>query len=98
VLFFYISIKIGKGRTFCVLPFPEYQVYNLLLETVLLVELVNAAAGVDQLLLAGVEGMALGADFNGDILLCGTGLDYVAAGALDGGLLVIRMNSFFHIK
>ena len=67
-----------------------------LLDAVLLVELVNAAAGVDQLLLAGVEGVALGADSHGDVLLGGAGLDDSAASALDGGLLVIGMDSFFH--
>ena len=67
-----------------------------LLDAVLLVELINTAAGVDQLLLAGVEGVALGADFNGDVLLGGAGLDDVAAGASDGGLLVIGMDSFLH--
>ena len=66
------------------------------LDAVLLVELINAAAGVDQLLLAGVEGVALGADLNGDVLLGGAGLDDVAAGASDGGLLVIGMDSFLH--
>ena len=67
-----------------------------LLDAVLLVELVNTAAGVDQLLLAGVEGVALGADFHGDVLLGGAGLDDSAASALDGGLLVIGMDSFLH--
>ena len=40
---------------------PEGAVLNLfkLLNAVLLVELINAAAGIDQLLLAGVEGVAL---------------------------------------
>ena len=65
-----------------------------LLDAVLLVELINAAAGVDQLLLAGVEGVALGADLNGDVLLGGAGLDHGAASAPDGGLLVIGMDSF----
>ena len=71
-------------------------VISKLLDAVLLVELINTAAGVDQLLLAGVEGVALGADFNGDVLLGGAGLDDVAAGASDGGLLVIGMDSFLH--
>ena len=67
-----------------------------LLEAVLLVELVHAAAGVDELLLAGVEGVALGADFNGDVLLGRTGLNHIAAGAANGGLLIVGMNSLFH--
>ena len=66
------------------------------LDAVLLVELINAAAGVDQLLLAGVEGVALGADLNRDVGLGGAGLDDGAASALDGGLLVFRMDSFLH--
>ena len=66
------------------------------LDAVLLVELINTAAGVDQLLLAGVEGVALGADLNGDVGLGGAGLDDGAASALDGGLLVFRMDSFLH--
>ena len=68
-----------------------------LLEAVLLVELVHAAAGVDQLLLAGVEGVALRADLDGDVLLGGSGLDDLAAGAADGRALVIGMDSFFHV-
>ena len=67
-----------------------------LLDAVLLVELIHAAAGVDQLLLAGIEGVALGADFNGDVLLGGAGLDNGAAGAADGSRLVIGMDSFLH--
>ena len=77
---------------------PSGAVLNLfkLLNAVLLVELINAAAGVDQLLLAGVEGVALGADLNGDVGLGGAGLDDGAASASDGGLLVFRMDSFLH--
>ena len=67
-----------------------------LLNAVLPVELINAAAGVDQLLLAGVEGVALGADLNRDVLLGGAGLYDGAAGASDGGLLIIGMDSFLH--
>ena len=42
----------------------------ILLYAVLLVELIYTSAGVNELLLAGVERMALGADFNSDVLLC----------------------------
>ena len=65
-------------------------------EAVLLVELINTAAGIDQLLLASVEGVALGADFNGDVLLGGTGLIDGAASTLDGGGLIIRVDIFLH--
>ena len=68
-----------------------------LLDAVLLVELVNTAAGVDQLLLAGVERVALGADFNGDVLTGRAGLDDVAAGAADGGVKILGMYAFLHV-
>ena len=67
-----------------------------LLDAVLLVELIHAAAGVNELLLAGVERVALGADLDGDVLLRGAGLVHGAAGAADGGGLVIRMDTGFH--
>ena len=68
-----------------------------LLDAVLLVELINAAAGVNQLLLTGVEGVALGADFNGDVLLGGAGLYNGTACALDSGGLVIGVDSCLHV-
>ena len=74
------------------------QLLAQLLDAVLLVELVNAAAGVDQLLLAGVEGVAVGADFDGDVGLGGAGLDNCTACAADNGGLVVRMDSFLHGK
>ena len=67
-----------------------------LLQAELSVELVNATAGVDQLLLAGVEGMALGADLNGDVLLGRASLYHFAAGAADGGLEILGMDAFLH--
>ena len=73
-----------------------HSVYAGLLEAVLLVEFVHAAAGVDELLLAGVERVALGADLDGDVLLRGAGLVHGAAGAADRGRLVIRMDTVFH--
>ena len=62
-----------------------------------LVETVNTSTGVNQLLLAGIERVALGADFNTDLLLGGAGGEGVAASATDGGLLVLRMDAFFHV-
>ena len=38
----------------------------------------------------------LGAHFHADILLSGTSFDHVAAGAPDGGLLIIRVEAFLH--
>ena len=53
---------------------------------------------INKLLLSCVEGMALGANFNCDVFLCGTCFDYFAASTLNCGLLIIRMNSFSHLR
>ena len=67
-----------------------------LLQTELLVEAADASAGIDHLLLTGVEGVTLGANFHLDVLLGRASLDHVAAGAPDGGLLVVGMEAFLH--
>ena len=61
-----------------------------------LVEALNTSAGVNQLLLASVERMALGANFDVDLRLGGTSLDHIAACAGDGAVNVIRMDTLFH--
>lgn len=58
-------------------------------------ELINSAAGINKLLLAGVERMTSRANFDSNTLLGGAGLDYVAACTLNSGFLVIRMYSLF---
>ena len=85
--------KTAKGSPF---GEPFAAIASIELQTVLLVELINAAAGVNELLLAGVEGVALGADFNGDVLLGAAGFDDLAASAADGGLFVVGMDSGLH--
>ena len=72
-------------------------VFACLLQAKTLVETINTSTGVNQLLLAGIERVALGADFNTDLLLGGAGGEGVAASATDGGLLVLRMDAFFHV-
>ena len=70
---------------------------GVLLQAKSLVEPINASTGIDQLLLAGVEGMALRADFNLDVLLCGTGCENVATGTADRSLFVLGMDTFLHV-
>ena len=60
------------------------------------IEAVHTAAGIDQLLLAGVERVALRADFHVDLGLGGAGLDDVAARAGDGAVNVVGMDTLFH--
>ena len=67
-------------------------------ETELLVELGNAAAGIDQLLLTSEEGVTLRADFHLDITLGRTCLNHITAGASNSSLLIIGMDSFLHAR
>jgi len=68
----------------------------LLIKAKLLVEAADTATGVHHLLLASVEGVTLGAHFDTDVLLGGAGLDHIAAGAPDGGLLIVGVEAFLH--
>mgnify|MGYP003310314482 CR=1 FL=1 len=67
-----------------------------LLQIESLVETVDTSTGINQLLLAGIEGMAVAADFHADIGLGGTGLELVTTSALDGGHLIVGMDTLFH--
>ena len=69
---------------------------SLLLDTKSLVEPINASTGVNQLLLAGIERVALGADFNTDVLLGGASRKDVATSTADGSLFVVGMDAFSH--
>jgi hypothetical protein len=69
---------------------------GLLLYAELAVELINASACIDKLLLPRVKRMALRADFNLDVLPCAARFDYLTAGAPYCRLRVIGMNSLFH--
>ena len=62
-------------------------------------ELVNASACINKLLLARKEGMALGADINSQLAaLGGFGFNNFAASASDNALLILGMNSVFHVR
>jgi len=61
-----------------------------------LLELVHAAGGVHEFLLARVERMAGVADADDDGVLGGTGLDHVATGATDFRVHIFGMYGFFH--
>ena len=71
--------------------------FALLIQIETLLEAINTSAGVYQLLLAREEGVALGANVNDDILLGGAGLNDIAAGTADRGLLVLGMDALFHV-
>jgi hypothetical protein len=80
---------------------PALFMYSDVLSTCVLkslLELVNTSAHVNELLLAGEEGVALGANFYADLsALGGLGRNGLAACATDYTLFVIGMNSGFHV-
>lgn len=65
---------------------------------VLALESLHTATGIDQLALACVEGVTLGADFHVYLRHGRTGGEILAAGAAHLGLHVFRMNVFFHVS
>ena len=70
---------------------------NLVGDTETLLELVDASAGVYQLLLTRVKGMTLGADIDTDVLLGRTYLDDLTASAANLRLLVLGMDICLHM-
>ena len=62
------------------------------LYAVALLEAVYAPARIHQLLFAGIEGMAFGADVNSELLFGGTGLKRFTADAADDGGPVFGMD------
>ena len=67
-----------------------------LLQTETLLEAIHTAAGINELLLAGVEGMTLRADIHLQFLLGRTGFKRLTAHAANDTLAVLGMNLFLH--
>ena len=71
---------------------------NGLLHAITLAEFLDAASGVDNLLLAGIERMAGRANFDVQLIFAqrGAGYESVATRAGDSDFFVIGMNAGFH--
>ena len=76
-------------------PFDD-ALLNGLFHVETLLEAIHTSAAVHQLLLAGKEGMALGANFNLQFRLGGTGFERLAAHATDDRLAILGMDLFLH--
>src|SRR3972149_7047495 len=63
---------------------------------VLVPELLYPAGNVEELVLSGVEGLAIGAYLDRYVLLRGAGLDYIPARAVYLGRVINRVYSLFH--
>lgn len=61
-------------------------------------EAFHATGGIDDLLLARIKGMAVGADFNVQLVCGRPGVDHVATKAGDGAVDIFRMNVLFHFS
>ena len=81
---------------FIIIKIGAFVLETLFVQTETLSELVYTAAGINQLLLTGVEGVTSRTNFNTNILFRRAGLDDITAGAFDGGLLIIGMKTLFH--
>ena len=88
-----VSLQKRKERQ---TSFSLFFVFPYGLHAVTLLETVYTPAGVNQLLLAGKIRMALGTNFNAQILLGRTGLEGIAANTGHGRLLILGMNALFH--
>src|SRR6267378_1846928 len=67
--------------------------------SVLAPETLDAAGGIHELLLAGKERMASGADFHTDVaLMGGAGDKRVTTGAMNSDLVVAGMDGCFHVS
>ena len=77
---------------------PSEFVLSILLvaQTVLSIELIDTTLGCCSLLCAGVERVALGADFDVDLRRCGSGHECIAAVAGNSCLIILGMNSLSH--
>ena len=77
-------------------PHSRASLQKLLVHAVTLLELINASAAVNELLTAGIEGVALGADFDLELTAYGTALEGFTACATDDAFAVGRMDVLFH--
>src|SRR4029453_12754752 len=77
-------------------PAPACLLLRCRLPLVLPLETLHAPGRVHELLLAGEEGMAVGADFHPDVRLGRARLDDLPAGAGDRRVHIFRMNAHLH--
>lgn len=82
-MWFALRLFLGASRSFVV-------------ELVALDKAVHASFGVDNLLLTGIERMAVAANFNADLLFGRAKLDFAAAHARRSNVVILGVNSFFH--
>jgi hypothetical protein len=75
---------------------PPTLVLGAWLQSIFLLELLHPTGGIDEFLLAGIEGVALGANLDANLWTRRTRVDYLAAGADDRAIDVLGMDLSFH--
>jgi hypothetical protein len=75
---------------------PPTLVLGAWFQAIFLLELLHPTGGIDEFLLAGIEGVALGANLDPNLWTRRTRVDYLAAGADDRTIDVLRMDLSFH--
>ena len=92
-------LKPTESRLFVLLRDRETFAFGVARLLILLLELVDTASGVYQLLAAGEEGMAVGADFHADVALVGRArLEHIATGTDDVEFVISGVNTSFHFE
>jgi hypothetical protein len=86
----YAANSAGRGRE------PRGSWTSLIFDIVTLFEAVYPAGGIDKFLLAGKEGVALGAYFHGNIPRGGAGFDNITAGAGNFYRFIVGVYIWFH--
>ena len=84
------------GLTLCCLAVCITVSISVVAQAIFPVELIDTSLGSRRLLRAGVERMALGANFDVDFLGSGTGYESVAAVAGNSCLIILGMDSLSH--
>ena len=88
---FFRKIRKGLSHSSSSTPYLSH-----LLNAILTIELINTSTGSGSLLLAGVERVALGTNFNVNVLLGGACYKLISTVANNLCLVIIRMDSFLH--
>src|SRR6185436_20702324 len=83
----------GPGNHYCVVD-----QLSFCFTAVLTIKSFDAAGGIDELLLAGEERMAIGTYFKPDFRLCRSSLPRFTAGAVHGRVHVFGMNVWLHVR
>jgi hypothetical protein len=90
-------MRLARGKH-AAIDFPDASALlgRSLFDVILLLEAINTALSIDELVFPGKEGVAVRADFNGERPASRPGLNHVPAGAADSGGGIHRVKILLH--